>query len=111
MCACWVYGSEDSDAPAWEYLGSECARQRWYELHHRSKFRFAWDTQRLFSTCGKAQAIYIAEDSYGVRCLSSEHMQAAEPLPPAVIRQVAKELKDLQEKPEEGIKVRKAKLV
>lgn len=32
-------------------------------------------------------------------------MQAAEPLPPAVIRQVAKELKDLQEKPEEGIKV------
>ena len=31
--------------------------------------------------------------------------QAAEPLPPAVIKQIAKELKDLQEKPEEGIKV------
>lgn len=31
--------------------------------------------------------------------------QAAEPLPPAVIKAIAKELKDLQEKPEEGIKV------
>ena len=32
-------------------------------------------------------------------------LQAAEPLPAAVIKQIAKELKDLQEKPEEGIKV------
>ncbi|DBB03669.1 hypothetical protein WJX82_006008 [Trebouxia sp. C0006] len=30
---------------------------------------------------------------------------AAEPLPAAVIKQIAKELKDLQEKPEEGIKL------
>lgn len=32
-------------------------------------------------------------------------LQAAEPLPPAVIKAIAKELKELQEKPEEGIKV------
>lgn len=31
--------------------------------------------------------------------------QAAEPLPPAVIKAIARELKELQEKPEEGIKV------
>lgn len=32
-------------------------------------------------------------------------LQAVDPLPPAVIKHIAKELKDLQEKPEEGIKV------
>lgn len=34
-----------------------------------------------------------------------DSVMAAEPLPPAVIKQIAKELKNLQEKPEEGIKL------
>ena len=38
-------------------------------------------------------------------CKALPDLQAAEPLPPSVIKHIAKELKDLQEKPEEGIKV------
>ena len=34
-----------------------------------------------------------------------ERLQAAEPLPASVIKAIAKELKDLQDKPEEGIRV------
>ncbi len=45
------------------------------------------------------------ETLYATSPRASFKLQAAEPLPPAVIKQIAKELKDLQEKPEEGIKV------
>lgn len=52
-----------------------------------------------------SRTIFVSKSS--VLLFSSElhQLQAAEPLPAAVIKQIAKELKDLQEKPEEGIKV------
>ncbi len=52
-----------------------------------------------------SRTIFISKSSRPLSSIHFYQLQAAEPLPAAVIKQIAKELKDLQEKPEEGIKV------
>ena len=57
------------------------------------------------ATCCVPQTIYAVLTPMLLLQATLYGSQAAEPLPPAVIKAIAKELKDLQEKPEEGIKV------
>jgi len=52
-----------------------------------------------------SRTIFESKSSGPLSSSDLHQLQAAEPLPAAVIKQIAKELKDLQEKPEEGIKV------
>lgn len=52
-----------------------------------------------------SRTIFVSKSSEPLSSSDFHQLQAAEPLPAAVIKQIAKELKDLQEKPEEGIKV------
>ncbi len=53
-----------------------------------------------------SRTIFVSKSSAPLSSSDLHQLQAAEPLPAAVIKQIAKELKDLQDKPEEGIKVR-----